>query len=248
MRHILVRTDLTPSQPSPQAGRERSLLGRGLLLSVFLFVALVALLSVAAVAGENVWTSNGPYGGFIQALVIDPTNTQTVYAGAHGGGVFKSTNGGSSWTAINSGLPDTSVYSLVIAPSSPQTVYAGTNGGGVFKSTNGGSSWTAINSGLPQTTFVWSLAIDPSSPQTVYAGTLGRGVFEIRFPTILRGVSPDFDGDGSVDFNDFFLFAAAFGKKRSDAGLDAKFELDGDGEVGFSDFFIFAEAFGKQVR
>ena len=159
MRHILVRTDLTPSQPSPQAGRERSLLGRGLLLSVFLFVALVALLSVAAVAGENVWTSNGPYGGVIRALAIDPTNTQTVYA-----------------------------------------------------------------------------------------GTLGRGVFEIRFPTILRGVSPDFDGDGSVDFNDFFLFAAAFGKKRSDAGLDAKFELDGDGEVGFSDFFIFAEAFGKQVR
>ncbi len=62
-------------------------------------------------------------------------------------GVFKSTNGGGSWTAINSGLTNPYVLALAFDPSATTTIYAGTNGG-VFKSTNGGESWTAINTGL----------------------------------------------------------------------------------------------------
>ena len=50
-----------------------------------------------------------------------------------GGGVFKSTNGGTNWSAINSGLTNSSVYSLVINPQSSDTIYAGTYGGGTFK-------------------------------------------------------------------------------------------------------------------
>lgn len=49
----------------------------------------------------------------------------------------------------------------------------------------------------------------------------------------------DFDGNGAVDFEDFFLFAAAFG------GKDARFDLNQDGIVDLSDFFRFAEDFGK---
>jgi len=51
--------------------------------------------------------------------------------------------------------------------------------------------------------------------------------------------APDFNRDGKVDFDDFFLFASAFGSSN------AQFDLDGDGDVGFTDFFAFAEAFGK---
>ena len=119
-----------------------------------------------------IWTSNGPEGGTINALAIDPSSSQTVYAGTQGGGVFKSTNDGASWSAVISGL---TVYSLAIDPSSSQTVYAGSYGC-VFKSTNGGGTWSADTSGL-STTAVHSLAIDPSSSQTVYAGTSG-GVFK----------------------------------------------------------------------
>ena len=57
-----------------------------------------------------------------------------------------------------------------------------------------------------------------------------------------EGLSSDFDNDGDVDFDDFFAFAAAFGKEA--LGADAKFDLDGDGEVNFDDFFEFAAAFG----
>jgi hypothetical protein len=54
--------------------------------------------------------------------------------------------------------------------------------------------------------------------------------------------SPDFDGNGKVDFEDFFLYAAAFGSKAS-ADL-AKFDLDSSGVVDIEDFFRFAAAFG----
>ena len=55
--------------------------------------------------------------------------------------------------------------------------------------------------------------------------------------------TPDFNGDGQVDFSDFFLFANVFGEKTKSS--NAQFDLDGDGEIGFGDFFIFANAFGK---
>ena len=74
----------------------------------------------------------------MSALAIDPSAPATLYAGT-GGGVFKSTNGGGSWTAINAGLITSSVHALAIDPSAPATLYAGTSGG-VFKSTNGGEA------------------------------------------------------------------------------------------------------------
>ena len=53
----------------------------------------------------------------------------------------------------------------------------------------------------------------------------------------------DFDGNGTIDFSDFFQFADAFGKPGTDES--AAFDLDGNGQVDFGDFFIFADAFGK---
>ena len=58
--------------------------------------------------------------------------------------------------------------------------------------------------------------------------------------------TPDFNGDGRVDFSDFLLFAGQFGLSRDDGGYDARYDLDGDGMIGFGDFLIFANAFGKK--
>jgi photosystem II stability/assembly factor-like uncharacterized protein len=90
----------------------------------------------------------GPEGGTIFALAIDQNTPATVYAGTVGGGVFKSTNGGENWTAMNTGLTNNEVFVLAIDPNTSATVYAGTYGGGVFKSTNGGENWSAMNTGL----------------------------------------------------------------------------------------------------
>src|SRR6185369_4295668 len=133
--------------------------------------------------GATSWTAvNNGLGQslYVYALTIDPATPATLYSGARpflgGNGVFKSTNGATSWSAI--GPTNTLVYSIAVDPFTPATLYAGTcggidcPGGGAFKSTNGGTSWIAINSGLPNT-YVFSLAIDPLTSATLYAGTYG---------------------------------------------------------------------------
>ena len=59
--------------------------------------------------------------------------------------------------------------------------------------------------------------------------------------------SPDFNGNGTVDFTDFLLFAAGFGASLGDPKFDSALDLDSDGPIGFSDFLIFALAFGQAV-
>src|SRR5204862_3749039 len=92
----------------------------------------------------------GPHssgGCYVHTLAIDPQTPATLYAGIYGSGVFKSTNGGGSFSPVNTGLTDYSyVYALAIDPQTPATLYAGVYfGSGVFKSTNGGDSWSAVN-------------------------------------------------------------------------------------------------------
>lgn len=137
-----------------------------------------------SVDGGATWTemdTGFPHGTetAVHAIVIDPSDPQTLYAATttHEAqvayGVYKSTNGGRSWAAVNNGLTVTDVMSLVINPVSTTILYAGT-ADGVFKTTNGGSSWTAMGlNGLR----VEALVIDPIDPDSVYAGTSG-GVYK----------------------------------------------------------------------
>ena len=80
----------------------------------------------------------------------------------------------------------------------------------------------------------------PSSTKTIQA------LMVIRHATS-KTRSADLDGDGDVDFSDFLLFAAAFGKNEGEAGYNAGADLDSSGAVNFQDFLIFANAFGKPV-
>ena len=147
-----------------------------------LHISLLVLLSTfqagIAFSATDVGTSNGLEGGVVYALAIDPATPATLYAGTLGGGVFKSTNGGANWSAVNAGLTNTDVRTLAIDPATPATLYAGTWCVGVFKSTNGGANWSAVNAGLTATA-VYALAIDPVTPATLYAGTqVIGGVFK----------------------------------------------------------------------
>ncbi len=132
---------------------------------LFLIIAYVLLCFVQSLNAQ--WTqANGPFGGSIRSLAISGTS---VYAGTNNvGGVFKSDNGGISWTQTE--LTNNSIYSLAISGTS---VYAGTFSG-VFKSDNGGTSWMQVNNGLTNTN-IYSLAISGTS---IYAGTYSGGVFK----------------------------------------------------------------------
>jgi hypothetical protein len=89
--------------------------------------------------------------------------------------MFKSSDAGGNWTAINSGLGHPAIYSVLVDPSDSSTLYAGT-GSGVYTSTDAGANWVAINTGLSYP-WVSSLAISPVDRKRLYAGTFGRGVF-----------------------------------------------------------------------
>jgi len=113
--------------------------------------------------------TNGPAGdiGYFRAFAVSDIN---LFAGNDGGGgVFLSTDNGTIWTAVNSGLASWYIEALAF---SGTDLFAGTGGGGVFISTNNGTSWSPINTGLTNTT-VWSFAV---SGTNLFAGTAG-GVF-----------------------------------------------------------------------
>jgi len=114
-------------------------------------------------------------------LAIDPQNSETVYAVSGHDGIVKSTDGGTTWTAVNSGLPTgNGVEALLIDPQNPGTIYGRTYGSGVYRSIDGGAHWSTLNGGLTNLN-VLSLAIDSRDASTVYAGTSGGGVFAISF-------------------------------------------------------------------
>ena len=124
--------------------------------------------------------------------------------------------------------------------------------------------------GFVRTTNATTLAIPLARPveELTFAGTLAdtstaEGVFSINLSgegalsltlgaladdnteTPSTVAQSDFNGDGQVGFQDFFLFSEAFGQPA--AGDTARFDLDGDEQVGFQDFFLFVEAFGQSV-
>src|SRR2546425_1395230 len=149
------------------------------LVALALVIAPSLMRLAVATTAETVWTSIGPAGEYVQALAIDPQRPTTLFAGTRDHGVYKSTDGGRSWQAVNSGLNNLSVSALVVDSRNPTTIYAGigqvsTNTGGAFKSTDGGGSWREINNGLTNTNLtIYALAVDPRTPTTLYAGTWG---------------------------------------------------------------------------
>lgn len=147
----------------------------------------------SATGGER-WAGLGLNNLSVSALVLDPVRPLVVYAGTAGApvaagieegayygtftdgdGVFKSTDGGASWTAVNAGLSVLDVLTMAIDPRTPSTLYVGTRGGGVFKSIDGGENWGARPGTHP---VVRSLAIDPVNPSIIYAGASWGGLFK----------------------------------------------------------------------
>ena len=86
------------------------------------------------------------------AIAINPQDTNTLYVGTGGFGVWKSVNGGANWTAMNNGLTDSLVNGLVLDPQRPNVLYAATSSSGFFRSTNGGESWAKFGVGQPPNT------------------------------------------------------------------------------------------------
>jgi hypothetical protein len=101
----------------------------------FLHLMLTVLLDLMNPLNAQWIQTNGPYGGYINSFTVNGTN---IFVGTLSSGVFRSTNNGAGWIAVNSGLPmNASVNALAV---NGTNVFAGSWGYGVFRSTNNGTS------------------------------------------------------------------------------------------------------------
>jgi photosystem II stability/assembly factor-like uncharacterized protein len=129
----------------------------------------------------------------IGAIVVDPRDANVAYVAALGHpyaanaerGVFKTTDGGKSWSKILYKNPDTGAISLAMEPGNPSVIYAALwqtrrppwnvyppsngPGSGLYKSTDGGASWTQLTNGLPARIGHIGLSISAAAPRRVYA-------------------------------------------------------------------------------
>ena len=128
-----------------------------LVLLALLLVALSAQFAFAADddAAETLadpskysqdWRTNGPPGGDVRSLVVDPTNPDRFYFGTLDGQIYTSFDSGRNWTLLyNFNRPKLFIDAIIVDPRDSQTLYAGAHRhkepGGFFKSTDGGRTW-----------------------------------------------------------------------------------------------------------
>jgi photosystem II stability/assembly factor-like uncharacterized protein len=121
----------------------------------------------------------------VLTIAIDPTDSNIIYLGTggftgNGHGVYKSTDGGLTFSAANRGMIDYRIAALAVDPLHPQTIYAGSDSGELFKTTDGGETWSDLSKGL-ESEYGWSygitwIYIDSANPQNVYIQKAHEGV------------------------------------------------------------------------
>lgn len=174
----------------------------------------------ATSAANLTWNPLGPSpistqaAGRISSIAIHPTNRDVLYIGAAQGGVWKSTDGGTSWVPLTDGECSLAMGSIAIDPVNPDILYAGTGelhfsgdsyyGCGILRSTDGGTSWTQLGADVFDTNTVLAriskVIVDPptagsATTTTVYAAS-SLGVHRsadsgLTWTRLLDGIATD---------------------------------------------------------
>ncbi len=122
----------------------------------------------------------GRYATHVAVHPTDPNIVYVTYSGFNSatpdapGHVFKSTDGGSSWSNVSDNLPDSPANAVVLRPGMPDEVYVGTDVG-VYISTSGGGGWARMGNGIPNAPVIWLAA--NGNTNTLAAATFGRSVW-----------------------------------------------------------------------
>lgn len=119
----------------------------------------------------GVWTSSGPYGGFVQGLEVHPTLSSTAYVLLDRIGLYKTTDAGESWQSVRLSGRGSDYDRIAVKPDSPQTVLFG-DWDGLYQSLDGGETWSLLLSGDAS-----PIAFAPSAPDWVYVAINGNEVW-----------------------------------------------------------------------
>ncbi len=175
----------------------------------------------------------------VEALADDPS---TIYLATASGGIWKSTNKGTTWTSIFENQAVSTFGDIGIAPSNPDIIYAGTGeqnnrqstswGNGIYRSTDAGATWRHL--GLEETRHIGEVIVHPTDPDVAYVAALGN----LWAPSSERGVYKTTNGGRRwrkvLSINDFTgvvdlvmdpsnpntLYAAAYQRLRRTWGFN----------------------------
>src|SRR4029078_4700648 len=121
-------------------------------------------------------------GGRIDDIAVVETSPSTFYVGFATGGLWRTTNNGTTFAPVFDEQPVTSIGDIAIAPSTPEVVYVGTGepnnrqsssfGAGVYKTTDGGKTWKYM--GLKETQSIARIVVHPKDPNIAYARVIGQ--------------------------------------------------------------------------
>src|SRR5262245_21261596 len=181
-------------------------------------------------------------GGRIDDITCVDSNSYICYVGFATGGVWKTTNNGTTFTPVFDSYSTSSIGDIAIAPSNPHIVWVGTGeannrqsssfGDGIYKSTDAGKTFTRM--GLESTQTIARIVIDPKDPNIVYVAVLGH----LFGPNKERGIYKTTDGgktwnnvkfiDEDTGFTDLVmdsadsktLFAASYQRRRTSWGFN----------------------------
>ena len=145
------------------------------------------------------WRNLGPLrGGRSVAAAGSEARPGEYWMGTTGGGVFKTTDGGDTWTPVSDGYFGGTIGAIAVAPSNPDVVYVGggefpirgnvSHGDGLYKTTDGGRTWRYV--GLVETRHIAKIRVHPSNPDLVYVAALGQ----VFGPNPERGIFKSSDG------------------------------------------------------
>ncbi|MBL0042589.1 MAG: tandem-95 repeat protein [Xanthomonadales bacterium] len=164
--------------------------------------------SATTTVGTTVWSGVQPRTGYVSSFAFDPANSLIAYAtyatftGSH---VWKTTDGGATWSAIDgvgvNALPDIPAHSVLVDPRSASTLWVGTDLG-VFVTLDGGANWARENTGFAN---VFTEHLDlhqvDASNWKLYAFTHGRGVFATTL-TSTPNTAPTITGPSNQNINE----------------------------------------------